>query len=138
MTADSTGISTGTDPSIGELVKDVSTHLSAVVHGEIELAKIELSSSVKKLGIGAVLLSIAGVIALFSLFFFFFGIAEIIAWAGLWRWAAFAIVFGFMLVCAAVAALLGIRKLKKIRPPERTIATTKSTVEALTHRGGAG
>ena len=40
------------EPSLGQLVSDASTHLSTLVHSEIELAKLELRSTVKNAGTG--------------------------------------------------------------------------------------
>ena len=40
-------------------------------------------------------------------------------------------------VFKAGAAFMGWRKVKKVRPPKRTIETTKSTVAALRHPGQA-
>ena len=55
------------EPSIGQLVSDASTHLSTLIHGEIELAKLELRSSVKNAGTGAGFFVAAAVLLLFSL-----------------------------------------------------------------------
>jgi hypothetical protein len=119
------------EPSIGELVKDVSTHLSTVIHGEIELAKLELKSSVRFAGIGIALFAVAGIIAVFSLTFGFIALAEGLVSAGLWRWAAYLAVFGFLFLVALLAAFVGFKIVKRTRAPERTIATTKETVTAL-------
>ena len=119
------------DPSIGELVKDVSTHLSTVIHGEIELAKLELKSSVRFGGVGIALFVVAGIVAVFSLTFGFIALAEGLIAAGLWRWAGYLVVFGFLMLVAALSAFIGFKKLKKIKAPQRTIDTTKSTVSAL-------
>jgi uncharacterized membrane protein YqjE len=121
------------DPSIGDLVKEASTQFSTVLHGEIELAKIELKSTVKNLGTGVIGFALAAVLALFGLTFLFIAIAELLAWAGLWRWAAYLATFGFIIVAAALSGYLGFRKVKKVRAPQRTIDTTKSTVAALRH-----
>ncbi|MDT4951365.1 MAG: hypothetical protein QOJ37_3960, partial [Pseudonocardiales bacterium] len=40
------------EPSLGELVSEASTHLSTLIRSEIELAKLELRSSVKNGGVG--------------------------------------------------------------------------------------
>ena len=61
------------------------------------------------------------------------GCAELLHWLFFWRWAAYLIVFGLMLVVAGAAAFLGLRQVKKAKAPERTIETTKSTVAALRH-----
>jgi uncharacterized membrane protein YqjE len=121
-------------PSIGELVQEASTQFSAVLHGEIELAKLELRASVKNAGAGIGLFAGAVVLLVFSLTFGLLALAEGINAAGIWRWAAFLIVFGFLLVVIGLMVFLGIRKMKRIKAPERTIATSKETVAALKHR----
>jgi hypothetical protein len=60
-------------------------------------------------------------------------VAELLHWLFFWRWAAYLITFGLMLVIAGGAAFLGLRQVKKVMAPERTIETTKSTVAALRH-----
>jgi len=39
-----------------------------------------------------------------------------------------------MLLIATLAALLGVKRVKRVKPPTRTIETTKGTVAALRHR----
>jgi uncharacterized membrane protein YqjE len=124
-----------TQPSIGELVQEASTQFSAVLHGEIELAKLELRSSVKNAGAGVGLFAGAVVLLVFSLTFGLLALAEGINAAGIWRWAAFLIVFGFLLLLIGLMVFIGIKKVKRIKAPERTIATSKETVAALKNRG---
>lgn len=116
--------------SLGSLVKDATTQVSTLVRAEIELAKTEITQSVKQGLVGAVFFIIAGVIGLFSLFFFWFMIGEILA---IWlpRWAAFTIVFVLMLVMVGLLAFLGIKKVKKIKKPEQTIASLDETKKSL-------
>lgn len=112
---------TGTG-SVGELVSDATAQISSLVRGEVELAKAELAREAKKVAIGGGLFGVAGVIALYSSFFFFFFLAELFAkWLD--RWAAFLIVFLLMVVLAALIALFGWSKIKKISKPEKTIAS---------------
>lgn len=121
------------EPSVGSLVKEASTQFSAVLHGEIELAKIELKSGVKNLGTGAIGFAIAIALLLLALPILLIALAELLHWAYFWRWAAYLIVFGLVILFAAGAAWLGYKKVRKIKAPERTIETTKSTVAALRH-----
>jgi uncharacterized membrane protein YqjE len=123
-----------TEPSIGQLVQQASTQFSAVLHGEIELAKLELRSSVKNAGAGVGLFAGAVVLLIFSLTFGLLALAEGINAAGIWRWAAFLIVFGFLLLLIGLMVFIGIKKVKRVKAPERTIATSKETVAALKHR----
>mgnify|MGYP002653294638 CR=1 FL=1 len=50
----------------------------------------------------------------------------------LWRWAAFLIVFGVMVLVTIGLALLGYLKVRRIRGPQQTIESVKETKEALT------
>ena len=116
--------------SLGQLVKDATTHLSTLVRSEIELAKVELTAEIKTGARGAIFFIVAGAIGLFSLFFFFFMLAEIIA---IWLpvWAGFTIVFVLMLLLAGALAFLGYRKVKQLGKPERTISTLTESASVL-------
>lgn len=119
------------EPSLGELVSDATTHLSTIIHSEIELAKLELRSSVKYAGTGVGLFIAAAAVLFFSLTFGFVALAEGLVAAGLWRWAAYLVVFVLLLIVVAVCVFVGIRKVKRVRAPERTLETTKETVDYL-------
>ena len=119
------------DPSIGELVRDATAQMSTLVRAEVELAKSEITRDVKKGLTGSVFFILALVVLLYSTFFMFFFLAELLdTW--LWRWAAFLIVFILMLVVTAVFALLGYRKVRRIKGPQDTIASVRETTAALT------
>ncbi|QGU03586.1 hypothetical protein CETAM_01505 [Corynebacterium comes] len=106
--------------SIGDLVSNATAQMSSLFRAEVELAKTELAGEAKKGAIGGGLFGVAGVIALYSSFFFFFFVAELLS---MWleRWAAFLIVFLVMILAAALLALFGWRKVKKMGAPKRTI-----------------
>jgi uncharacterized membrane protein YqjE len=128
------------DPSIGDLVKDATAQMSTLLRAEVELAKVEITRDVKKGLTGSVYFILAMVVLLYSTFFMFFFLAELLdTW--LWRWASFLIVFILMLLTTAVFALLGYRKVHRIRGPQETIASVKETTSALSPsnlRGTAG
>ncbi len=125
------------EQSIGALVKEATGHVSTLVRAEVELARAEVTAEVKKGLQGSIFFVIALVIALFSLFYLFFALAELLAiWLN--RAAAFGIVFAFMLVVAGLFGLLGYLRVRKIRKPERTIATLKDSAQVLSHRGRSG
>ena len=71
------------------------------------------------------------VLMVFALIFGLIALAEGLVALHLWRWVAYLIVFGFLLLLAGLFALLGIRKVKRVKAPQQTIDTTKSTVTAL-------
>ncbi|MGI8531541.1 MAG: phage holin family protein [Geodermatophilaceae bacterium] len=118
-------------PSIGELVKDASTHLSTLVRGEIELAKTEITASAKKGALGAAFFGAAAVVLVFSLVFLLISLAEGLVQLGLYRWLAYLIVWLLLVIIAAVAVLMGLRAVKKVRKPERTIETLKDSKQLL-------
>jgi uncharacterized membrane protein YqjE len=120
-------------PSVGELVRRASENVSTLVRAEIELAKTELSTTVKRAGIGGGMLAAAGVILLFSVPFLFVVIAEVLVAIGLPRWLSYLIVWVLFLIIAAVLALLGRRQLKKMSKPERTLKTAKDTASWARH-----
>ena len=119
------------EPSIGQLVSDVSTHMSTLVRSEVDLAKLELRSSVKNAGTGAGMFAAAAVLLMFSLTFGFIALAEGLVAIGLWRWLSYLIVFGFFVLLAGLLVFLGIRKVKRVKGPQQTIATSKDTVAYL-------
>lgn len=120
-------------PSVGELVRRASEHVSTLVRAEIELAKTEVSGTVKRAGVGGGMLAAAGVILLFSVPFLFVVIAEVLVAIGLPRWLSYLIVWVVFLLIAAVLALLGRRQLKKMSKPERTLKTAKDTASWARH-----
>lgn len=125
-----------TDPqqerTLGQLVASASADFSAIVRGEISLAKAEVGKQVKKAGLGGALLAAAGVVGFYSVYFIFTTIAEGIQALGLSRWLSFLIVTVFMLLVAAVLALLGIRRMKTVEPtPAKTIESSKATIASL-------
>ena len=119
------------DPSIGELVKDATAQVSTLLRAEVELARSEITRDVKKGLTGSVYFILALVVLVYSTFFMFFFLAELLdTW--LWRWAAFLIVFVLMLVVTAVLGLIGYLKVRRIRGPQQTIESVKETTAALT------
>lgn len=131
MTANHDVAGTGEQPSIGTLVADATSSFSTLLHGEIELAKLEIKSSVRNAGTGAVLFIAAGVLLAYSLTFGLISLAEGLVTLGIWRWAAYLIVFGFLVLLALLLVFVGVRRVKRVRAPQQTIDSTKDTVTAL-------
>ncbi|HZG97841.1 MAG TPA: phage holin family protein [Nocardioidaceae bacterium] len=120
-----------TEPTLGRLVADASRDLSTLVQSEIALAKAEVKVSVTKGGIGAAALVAAGLVAALGVILLSFAVVYFIVMAGLHEAWSFLIVAAFYLLIAALVALFGIRKLKQVRAPERTIETSKKIPPAL-------
>ncbi|GAA2709538.1 MULTISPECIES: phage holin family protein [Streptomyces] len=121
----------GANRSLGQLVAQATTELSALVHDEIALAKAELRQDARRLGIGGGAIAAAGVLALFSLPVLSFAAAYGIHSTGLGLAWSFLITGGAYLVIAAILGLLAIAKFKKIKKPEKSIASAKETAAVL-------
>jgi uncharacterized membrane protein YqjE len=127
----------GDEPSVGTLVQSAMADLSTLMRAEVELAKAEVGKSAKKAGISVGLFGAAGVLAGFAGIFFFITVAEFLTWLGLARWISYLIVFGLLLLIAGIAALIGVRMLKKIEKPERTLETLRDLPDVM-HREPPG
>jgi uncharacterized membrane protein YqjE len=111
------------EPSVGTLAKSAMADVSTLVRSEIELAKTELTTSVKRGAVGAAAFAAAGVMLVFAAVFFFIALAEFITWLGLERWISYIIVFALLVFVALVVAFVGYRQVKKIQKPEKTLET---------------
>jgi uncharacterized BrkB/YihY/UPF0761 family membrane protein len=125
---------------LGDIVNDVSTKASLLVREEIELAKTEIAEKAKSLGKGVGVAIGAGVMIVFALIYFF----EALAWffndlfdtVNSSPWIGFVIVFGFLLILAAIAGLVGVRWIKKGAPPTPDLAieeARRTRAEILEH-----
>jgi membrane protein implicated in regulation of membrane protease activity len=121
------------DPTIGRLVSDASRDVSSLIRNEIRLAKSEIRVSVKAGGLGIAMFAAAGFFAVMALIMLSVAIAYFIHWNGdglALHWS-FLIVFGFYLLVAALLAFIGVRKVKKVRGPEKAIAQANEAKQIL-------
>jgi hypothetical protein len=121
------------DPTIGKLVADASRDVSALISKEIELAKSELKVSVTAGGLGVGLLLAAAYIVTIAFVILSIAVAYLINWSGHGlelKWC-FLIVFGAWLALAGLLVFVAIRRLKKVKAPERAIAQGRQIPRAL-------
>ncbi len=122
-----------TDPTIGRLVSDASRDVSSLIRNEIRLAKSEVQVSVKAGGIGIAMFAAAAFFTLMGLIMLSVAFAYFINWNGeglALQWA-FLIVFGAYLLIAALLGFIGVRKVKKVRGPEKAIAQANEAKQIL-------
>lgn len=120
--------------SVGELLGDITTDLSALVRQEVQLAKAEVRESADHAKAGGAMLGTAAVAGHLVLVFL-----SVAAWWGLgdligrgWSALVVALVWG---VVAAVTASVGRTRLKRVAPvAPRTIDTTSEIPDALKGR----
>jgi hypothetical protein len=124
-----------TERTVGQLVADATQDISELVRHEVALAKAELTDDAKQAGMGAGLFGGAGFSAVVAFVLLCvsaaYGLHEGAGWP---LWLSFLVVAVVLLVLAGVMALLGRGRVQKVKPPERTIATTKQTVQAVKGR----
>ncbi|MFF3606516.1 phage holin family protein [Streptomyces sp. NPDC002463] len=129
----------GTERSLGQLVASATAEMSALVHDEIALAKAEIRQDVKRGAIGSAAGTAAAVVLLFSLPMLSFALAYAInTWTGghngnggwnlVW---CFLLSFTFNVLVAALLGLIAYSKFKKLKPPEKSIASAKQTAAIM-------
>jgi hypothetical protein len=128
-------------PSLVELLTDLPTRVTDLVHAEIDLIKTEVIGKAKALGIGAGLLLGALIILGFMV-----GVlltAAVLALSlVLPGWLAALIVAAFLLIVAVIVGLIGWRVLKKGLPPIpqeslRSLRSDLRTIRGLGRRGAS-
>ncbi len=123
------------EPSTGDLVKQLTEQTKTLVKQEMRLAQAELQEKGKKVGIGAGMLGIGGLVA-------FFGAATLIAAlvlalaTALAPWLSALIVGVVLLAVAGGAALVGKKQIEQATPPvpQQTVETVKQDVDHVKAR----
>ena len=111
------------------LVRSIATDTSTLVRKEVELAKQELTVAVRSRVVGAVGLATAGMFGLIVVIFLGAAAAAALDLV-VDPWLSRLIVAGGFLLLAAIAAMVGIQKMKKPPiAPEETKRTVKEDVE---------
>ena len=120
-------------PTIGRLVTDAQRDIRTLISKEIELAKSELKVSFTAGGIGLGLFAGAAFVLVLAVIMLSVAIAYLIHWNGdgLDLHWAFLIVFAFYLLVALLMVYLGVRKLKKVKAPEKAIGQGREIPRAL-------
>ncbi len=121
------------EPSIGSLVSAASRDVSFLIRAEVELAKTEVVKEVKTAAKGAAMFIVAAIFGFFLLVMLLIAFAEGLIALGLARWAGYLVVAGVLLLTAGILTAVGVRAMKKIKAPQRTIETTKGTLAWAKH-----
>ncbi len=121
----------GEEPTVGRLVAEASSHLSTLVRAEIALAKSELKVSIKAGGTGAGLFAGAALLGILAIIMLSVAFAYLLSMTGLHLAWCFLIVFAVYLAVAGLLAFVGLKKVKQVRAPERTIHQAQETKQLL-------
>ena len=101
-------------PSIGELINRISENITGLVKGEIELARAKALRMANTAGVGAALLTVAAIAALFGLGFLLSTIVDLLAMV-MPVWAAKLLVAIILFAVAVATALPGRDKLREAK-----------------------
>lgn len=104
------------EASIPQLLGQLSEQTSRLVRDELRLAQREFQESVRHAGLGAGLISAAGLLAVLGLMTV---VAAAVAALSLVLpvWAAALIVAAVLFICAGVAALISRKQVQQVPPP---------------------
>ena len=119
------------DASLSELMSQLSSQTSRLVRDEMRLAQKEFQESAKHAGIGAGILSVAGLLAVLG---FTAIVAAAIAALSLVLpvWASALIVAAVLLLAAGVAGLISKGQVQRASPaPQQTVANVKKDIDEV-------
>jgi Putative Actinobacterial Holin-X, holin superfamily III len=114
----------GGDQSLGDLVALAAKDVSQLVRYEIDLAKTELRSDMRRIGVAGVLTGVAAFVGCLVLVLLCFAYAFGLVAAGIWTWAAFLIAAGTCVLLGGLAvgiAMLALRHLSGLRRTRTSI-----------------
>jgi xanthine/uracil permease len=117
---------------IGDLLGDLGRQVSTLVRREIDLAKVEITTGVGRLGRGAAMSGVGGVLVYAGLLFLLAAIAFALIDAGLDAWMATGIVGLVVLVIGGIVTSMGVNQIREANPaPTQTAETVKENVDYL-------
>ena len=124
-------VPTRDDPTLGKLFADASRDVSSLVRQEIALAKSELKISMRAGGTAIGLFAGAAFLVLLAIIMLSVALAYFIHFTGLDLAWCFTIVFVLYLLVAGLLGLIGYRKIRQVKPPERAIHQAQETKNIL-------
>lgn len=117
--------------SLGQLFASATADVSALVHDEIALVKVELRQDVKRALFGSGAVAGALVLAFFAMPMFSMAAAYGIHALGITLGWSFLIVAGAYVLIAALLGLIAYGRFKKVKKPERSIESAKRTAAVM-------
>lgn len=111
--------------SVGDLVSEAIKDLTQLVRYEVDLAKVELRSDVRRLGLSGALLATAAFTGFLVLVMLCFALAYGLITLGIWPWAAFLIVaFACILLAGSAIGVvyLNVRRIRGLRKTRESVS----------------
>ena len=125
------GPSDTSQASIGDLVTLAVSDLTQLVKYEVDLAKLELKSDARRIGLGGALIAVAGFVGYLVLVLLCFAYAYGLIALGIWAWAAFLIVAGTCVLLAGLAVLIAVTRFRGLTGLRRTRRTVSDDLTLI-------
>jgi hypothetical protein len=111
--------------NIAAAITEISEHATLLIRDEIDLARAEISSKIRKIVTGVGVGVVAGVFVMVAVMFVLEGLAWLFSYelfpAGEYFWGFF-MMAGVLLVVAALGGVLAAKALRRSSPPAPTMA----------------
>jgi uncharacterized membrane protein YqjE len=114
--------------SVPEVLHDIVSNIQEIGRSEFRLAKSEIKEQVSKAAKPAATLAMGIVLAMYAFGFMLLTIVYVLATV-VSAWLAALLVTAVVAVVALVLVTAGKDRLKRVKPPEKTIETLKENVE---------
>jgi xanthine/uracil permease len=116
--------------SIGTLLGDLGRQVSTIVRKEIELARVEITSALGRMGQGAAMTAAGGALIYAGLLVVLGAVVFALIDAGLDPWLAALIVGGVALVVGGIVTSMGVQRIRSTEiAPKQTAETVRENVE---------
>ena len=125
----------GSDQSLGDLVALAAKDVSALIRGEIDLAKTELRGDMRRIALAGALAGVAAFVGCLVLVLCCFAFAYGLVALGIWTWAAFLIVAGTCVLVAALAVGIAFLKMRHLSGLRKTRKSVSEGLELLRRDG---
>lgn len=114
--------------SVTNVLQDIVGNIQAIVRSEVRLAKLEVREEAIKAKGAALFLAIGAVCGVFALLFLLWTVVYALAIA-VPVWIATLIVTFLVGIAAGLTLNIGVKRLKAVNPPDRTIETLKENAQ---------
>src|ERR1700757_535823 len=125
----------GADQSLGDLVALAAKDVSQLIRYEIDLAKTELQSDMKRVGLAGALVAVAAFVGCLVLVLLCIAYAFGLIALGIWPWAAFLIAAGTCVLLAVAAVGIAYLKVRRLSGLSRTRKSVAEGIGMLRREG---
>ena len=119
------------DQSLGDLVSQAVGDVSQLIKYEIDLARLEIKSDIRRIATAGGLVGFAGVVGAMTLVMLCWAYAYGLVALGIYPWAAFMIVAGTLIALGALAILIGVLLVRRMSGLRRTVRTVQDDLSML-------